>query len=262
VTALRRDGTVDPDELAALEEQRDFLLRSIDDLEREREAGELDDDDYRTLRDDYTARAAAVLRAIEEGRAALPARRPAGSRRTILAVLAVLVLAAVAGLAVAGASGTRLAGDFGTGEIRETSVGKLRRAAQLAGQGEALEAIKLYDEVLAADPDNPQALTYRGWLLFNVGRTTGESDLLDRGRIGLERAIASDPDYPDARFFYGFVLLRHLDDPAGAAESFVRVLAARPGGMLEQEAQRALEEIEATTDVVIPRGTVPPATDP
>src|SRR5690606_37957028 len=45
------------DDLVALEEQRDFLLRSLDDLEREREAGDLDDDDYQALKDDYTARA-------------------------------------------------------------------------------------------------------------------------------------------------------------------------------------------------------------
>ena len=50
--------TADPDSLAHLEEEREFLLRSLRDLEREREAGDIDDDDYRTLHDDYTARAA------------------------------------------------------------------------------------------------------------------------------------------------------------------------------------------------------------
>ena len=34
----------DPDALAALESERDFLLRSLTDLEEEREAGNLDDD--------------------------------------------------------------------------------------------------------------------------------------------------------------------------------------------------------------------------
>ena len=42
---------LDPDELATLEEQRDFLLRSLEDLEREYEAGDLTDEDHRTLRD-------------------------------------------------------------------------------------------------------------------------------------------------------------------------------------------------------------------
>ena len=50
-----------------LEEERDFLLRSLDDLDRERAAGDLDPADYVALKEDYTARAAAVLRAIDHG---------------------------------------------------------------------------------------------------------------------------------------------------------------------------------------------------
>ena len=61
----RRPSRLDPDELAALEEQRDFLLRSITDLDQEHAAGDLEDGDYQSLKDDYTARAAEVLRAIE-----------------------------------------------------------------------------------------------------------------------------------------------------------------------------------------------------
>ena len=58
---------MNPDQLAELEEQRRFLLRSISDLDREHHYGDVDDHDYETLRDGYTARAASVLRAIEAG---------------------------------------------------------------------------------------------------------------------------------------------------------------------------------------------------
>ena len=44
----RPESPLDPDELAALEEQRDFLLRSLDDLEREHDAGDIDEHDYQT----------------------------------------------------------------------------------------------------------------------------------------------------------------------------------------------------------------------
>ena len=54
------------DETLAAEEE--FLLRSIDDLEAELAAGGIDAATYRTLHDDYTARAAAVIRA-RQGRA-------------------------------------------------------------------------------------------------------------------------------------------------------------------------------------------------
>jgi tetratricopeptide (TPR) repeat protein len=43
-------------------EERDHLLRSLDDLDRELAAGDIDLHDYATLRADYTSRAAAILR--------------------------------------------------------------------------------------------------------------------------------------------------------------------------------------------------------
>jgi tetratricopeptide (TPR) repeat protein len=52
---------------AALEEERDFCLRSLRDLEAEHAAGDLDDVDYRTLRESYVARAAAALRQVDLG---------------------------------------------------------------------------------------------------------------------------------------------------------------------------------------------------
>ena len=61
------------DRLATLEEERRFLLRSLTDLEREHDAGDVDDLDYETLKDGYTFRAARVLRQIDEGRSELPA---------------------------------------------------------------------------------------------------------------------------------------------------------------------------------------------
>ena len=65
---------MNPDRLAQLEEERAFLLGSIRDLDREHEVGDVDDADYQTVRDGYVARAAAVLREIDEGRSAMPAR--------------------------------------------------------------------------------------------------------------------------------------------------------------------------------------------
>jgi hypothetical protein len=49
-----------------LEEEREFFLRSLRDLDAERAAGDLDELDYQGLRDDYTVRAAQVLRELAE----------------------------------------------------------------------------------------------------------------------------------------------------------------------------------------------------
>ena len=105
------EGRHDPDRLAELEEERAFLLRSLDDLDREHDAGDLDEHDYVELRDGYTARAAAVLRELEAGRAARPARPPTRWGRVALIGGLVVLVAVGAGVAVAAFSGQRLPGE-------------------------------------------------------------------------------------------------------------------------------------------------------
>jgi hypothetical protein len=56
-----------PSSLLALEEERDFCLRSLRDLEAELAAGDLDQADYEALRDSYVARAATALRKLDGG---------------------------------------------------------------------------------------------------------------------------------------------------------------------------------------------------
>ena len=72
----------------ALEEERDFLLGSIDDLEAEHAAGDLNDHDYETLCDTYTARAADVLRrlsALGPGAALPPGAAPSNTEEAVVA---------------------------------------------------------------------------------------------------------------------------------------------------------------------------------
>ena len=56
---------MNPDPLAELAEERTFLLRSLVDLEREHAVGDVDDVDYHELKEGYTVRAGAALRAID-----------------------------------------------------------------------------------------------------------------------------------------------------------------------------------------------------
>ncbi len=195
----RADGTAagpaDPDAYAALEEQRNFLLASLDDLERERAAGDIDEHDYEALRDDYTARAAAVLRALEAGTARYQAAPRRGSRRLAAGVLAaVLVLGTGAGILVARSSGSRTGNEEATGDVRLQVRDLLLEAQDDLAQQEVLDAVMVYDQVLDLQPDNVEALTYRGWALIL-------STLVDRGLPFLRQAIAIDPTYPDARIF-------------------------------------------------------------
>jgi tetratricopeptide (TPR) repeat protein len=232
--ARRRD--LDPDELAALEEERDFLLRSLRDLDTEHAAGDVDEHDYTALKDDYTARAATVLRAIEQRQAAMAAARPPRRPfRRALVVGVVGLLAVGLGVAVAQASGRRGAGDQITGDIRQSSRDKLLEARGAMGEGRYREAIGLFDEVLGQSPSNVEAHTYKGWLLTLTAKQlpAGRDQELLRGRAlqSLDKAVELDPAYPDARIFRA-MLRDDLGQPAaGLADLDSLQPGAVPAGM-------------------------------
>lgn len=250
MTAVGRRA-VDVDELAHLEEQRDFLLRSLRDLEREREAGDIDDVDYRTLHEDYTARAAAVLRAIEEGRArydaavASPERRRRRVRATAATVVAALAVAAIAGALVARSSGERVKGQEVSGGGPSNAVAKqLARAHQLDGQAKVLDAIKAYDAVLKLDPQNLEALTYRGWLVGRFALDANQPAIVDRAFSSLDQAEAIDVTYGPAHCFRGILLFRLRQDAKAAVPELQSCMAANPGPevrpLVESELQGAM----------------------
>jgi hypothetical protein len=122
----------------SLEDQRDFLLRSLEDLEREHGAGDVDDVDYQTLKDDYTARAAAVLRSIERGGRSTGPRAAAGRHRsrTIGILTGVVAFALIAGVLLAQASGRRTEGESATGDIRQSITQRLNQAGELGSEQE------------------------------------------------------------------------------------------------------------------------------
>jgi tetratricopeptide (TPR) repeat protein len=282
LTATRRDrpaAPLDPDTLAALEEQRAFLLRSLEDLDREHAAGDLDDDDYVALRDDYTARAAAVLRAIEGHRAASGSARPPRSRARTLAVLAAVVaLSAVAGVLLARASGSRPPGEQATGGIAESSRDLLLRARDLTGQAQAAlqagdgnaaveaykGAIDAYDAALELQPANVEAMTYRGWLLHNLALQSPTPDAaaeLDSAALEwLDRAVDTDPAYPDARVFRALLHERLGRTQAALADIRAVDEGALPPGMGSMVAT-VRQRLEAAAGAGA-QADVPPAAAP
>jgi hypothetical protein len=248
-TVGRPGGRIDPDRLAELEEERRFLLRSLTDLEREHAAGDVDDEDYRTLRDGYTVRAAAVLRAIEEGRAALPPAPRRSWTRVVAGVVVVLAVAVGMGWFVARSSGQRLPGQEITGAAPGGGIGPLlAQARQLLGT-DPLAAQSIYDQVLAERPDHPEALTYSGWLLaVNAqGASPEVRDLaLDTSVTLLERAIESDPSYADPHCFLAIITANFLGDAEGGLVWAEECLAADPPAdmrsLVEQFVLRLTEE--------------------
>ena len=238
---------MNPDRLAELEAERRFLLRSLDDLEREFEAGDVDTDDYTTLRDGYVSRAAAVLREIEEGRSALAVTPPRRRARTVAVTVAVVALAALAGWLVARESGQRLPGQVATGGSIEDRPSAWLSQARALGMNNPMATLELYDRVLEVDPDNVEALTYRAWLLTLLA--SGASDdvrdaALARSRADLADAIRLDEQYADAWCFSGILAVRAGDPPSEARQRLERCLEEQPPG----EVKGLVENVLATLD--------------
>lgn len=234
---------LDPDLQAELEEERDGLLRSLDDLEAEREAGDLDEADYRNLRDGYTARAAEVLRALDGQRTARAtagaARRPRPRWQRPVAILVVAGLAVGAGLAVAGAAGSRPPGGVITGEDLEGNVdARLAEAADIADT-EPLRSLEIYDEVIAEDAANVEAFAERGLLLASLSAGLDRPELLDGARASVDRALELDADDPRSRFYLGLVELFDGNRRA-ARRAFRSALAADPPPFLRQSIEQRL----------------------
>ncbi|MEY2401397.1 MAG: hypothetical protein QOJ08_1508 [Ilumatobacteraceae bacterium] len=197
-----------PDQLAELDEQRRFLLRSITDLDREHEHGDVDDHDYQTLRDGYTARAASVLRAIEAGQEDVSPRRPRRPKLLALWVVGTLIVASLAGVLVARTSGQRLPGQSITGGLPGDEIAlKLAEARQFLGV-DAQQAIVRYQQVLELDPSNAEALTYTGWLIAQSSSSAATS-----GADFLRAAIELDPTYADPHCFLAITSAELLQPP-------------------------------------------------
>lgn len=227
---------LDPDGLAALEEQRSFLDRSLDDLDREHDAGDLDDHDHAELRDAYTVRRAAVADAIEHRQSLFEsARRPRRPGR-IVAVVAVVALVAVgAGLLVARASGERQTGQTGSG-VDAAGQGPTAQAERCLGQfrtGEPNTVVACFEKVLKDDPTNPTALTYKGWVLWNYGTgSPAGQELVTLGKASLARAVRVAPTAPDPHVFLAIIAKDEgRADDAKAELSTLDRLGGAPAGM-------------------------------
>jgi len=233
------------EELRRLHDERDLLLQSLRDLDREEAAGDLSPDDADDLRTTYTARAAEVLRAIDtHGRPVEPTKpetatdddpdspaaadlvvelatvspRRSPSRRLVWA-LAVVAFVALAGAFLLQASGSRGAGDTSSGDIRQTTRDLLLEARQAWTQGDIDAGLVAYDEVLAIAPTNAEALTYSAWVGRNNDRFTDEEAL-----VRLDDAVASDPAFGEARIFRAIV----LSDLGRTADAATDLLAVDP----------------------------------
>ena len=227
-------------------DDRSFLERSIADLDAEHAAGDLSDDDHRDLKARYEAKLAALDADAPRLREQSEKVARGRGRSIVVTVVIVLAVGVGGGFAVARWSGARKPGETVTGTVPSTSAQKLAQAAQLATDGKVLEALKVYDGVLKENPRDVRALTYKGWLLRNVGVESNEPALAKQGVDYLEQATELDPRFAEAWLFRGIVYLRDDGDPARATEALKTALASDPIPEVSRAARELLAEINQT----------------
>ena len=231
-------------ELERLKDERDFLLASIEDLEREHGAGDVDEADYVALRQDYVARAAAALRRIEALEAAAPVApaaprggRMAGFRaflgrkatRRVLGVLGICCVLGLVGIVAARFAGIRLPGETATGSTSLPAATQARQdlgeANAAAAKGDLLAALNLDDEAIALSPKDPAALSDRAWLLRMSGVAAKNTRVVLEGDAALAKICQQYPRYGAARALYGVALVEDVGRLGAAITQFNAALS-------------------------------------
>jgi tetratricopeptide (TPR) repeat protein len=237
--------------IESLVDQRKFLLQSLRDLDAEFKAGDLDLDDYNSLRSDYVARTAQVIKEIASPEPTSSnsenAKTTKRARQKAITLLLVLIVATGAGWLVAQQSGQRLSGQSLSGGIEDSTASLLSRA-RATNFVDPQAAIELYSQVLGLDPDNVEALAYRAWLLALIARGAG-SEIKQLAFLSassdLERAIKIDANYPDAHCFLGIIRFRLAGDAIGSREQLTICESQNPPAEVKSFVESIIAEVDA-----------------
>lgn len=231
-----------------LQDERQFLLQSLHDLDREREAGDIDDLDYTALHDGYTIRAANVISQLDSGNY-LSRKSPRRSARLKVVLIAAVVIMVAGGVGwfMATQLGQRLPGQSLSGGIADSTASLLSQARAINFSDPA-KAVDLYSQVLSSDPDNIEALTYRAWLIALISREAND-DLkvlaFAAATEGLGRAITLDPHYPDAHCFLGIIRFRIAADAKGAQDELQKCQDLNPPAAVKGFVDSIVAEVNA-----------------
>jgi len=178
------------------------------------------------------------------GESSADSSQPSVPSRGWLMVGGVALLAVLAGFGLARFSGERGINGQITGEIDRSTRGQVLECQQQGADGDLLGAVQCFDEVLVTNPDNTEALTYRGWYL-----TLASSSLPDgperqaaqeSGLDSVSRALEIDPGYPDGYAFRA-VIMDRLGDGEAVCADLSSLDDLNPPPFFEQQTARLAE---------------------
>jgi tetratricopeptide (TPR) repeat protein len=286
------EAHIDKARRTQLEEERDFLMKSLDDLELEQESGGIDDESYAALHDDYTARLAAALRSLRDDVDVAPRPKPpsrSGRRNRTLLIVAVCVFALVAGISLAYAVGARLPGQMGSGDSGTTLTPTQRKAqATLKRQitslqdqvnaapddydlrlklslayeqnGDLLNALKQSDEAITIDANRAEGHANSARLVYLISSQlpakSAQQQYVAQALAGFSKAIEVNPAYADSYFFRAVLYYAALQDFARAQVDLQNYLLKDPTGKWAERAKSLLadatKQVESTTTTTVP----------
>jgi tetratricopeptide (TPR) repeat protein len=260
-----------------LEDQRQFLERSLEDARREHEAGDLTDEDYDALRQrdekllaeveasiaarvpaDSDERPRADVVSERRGTDAPLARRLWGLRRKWWFVAAAIAMVlGGAFLLVQALTTPRLPGETATGTIDLNAAQKIERqlaqAKTLVRSGNVSQALEVYGTVLSEDPKQPVALAEWGWLDWEAASKLKEATEAAEGASALEEAVRLDRRLFAAEYYLGTVLVQE-GAPKKAVPHFAQFLADEPTAAWRREAAPEIRTAYAAAKRPVPAG--------
>jgi tetratricopeptide (TPR) repeat protein len=260
-----------------LNDQREFLIRSIADAEAEHDAGDLTEEDFALL----VARDRGTLAEVEAALgelALLPeeAESPAGtspaaaaasaprSHWRLVGILASCALILVGVLILVDhALSNRLPGQAVSGGITQTRAQlieqQLAQASTLYNGGQTTEALSLYEKVLTEDPTDPTALAQSGWLEWNAGASDKQPSLEALGRKVEQRTIRVAPTFYGGHLYLGLILLYQDNNPKGAVVQFDKFLNEVPPAALVQAVAPKIRDAYTAVGLPVPAELTVPA---
>jgi cytochrome c-type biogenesis protein CcmH len=250
---------------AQLLRERGRLKAELAELDSDFQSGKLSESDYSQLKQEIETKGAAVIKQLsalpQEPIVKKPKEKPGRDQRSaqaatrfrrwqlvgggIFLMLFGLLLGVMLTKSVRTRSGENdtMTGDFLTGT---TPANAEARAALSEGKTafahqEFPKAIEAFKKVLAADPNNPEAHSYMGFILVQAGHADG-------ALLAFDKALSQAPNFPMALWGKGLVLYREKKDFAGAREALEKLLNLVPPGEERNEIGKLLAEIPAGGD--------------
>jgi cytochrome c-type biogenesis protein CcmH len=246
---------------AQLLQERGHLYAELKELEFDFQAGKLAESDYGALKFEIENKAAGVLQQLDSfsspptpasqgvGRQTSDKRRRLNpTRKTYrgwqLATggLFVLLFGLTLGIALTNSLRPRestqdsITGGFLTGTGGDQSTRFLQEGKSAFVKQDWPKAIAAFENALAADPNQPEAHAYMGFILVQAGHADG-------ALLAFDKALSQAPNFPMALWGKGMVLLREKQDYSAARELLEKLVRLLPAGAERSEVEKTLAQV-------------------